>query len=358
MINLVYIGYKGTNIIGNEKTFIASITAFSSLGKNCFCLTDLYPSITSRDNDFEHKFKNFIINSAKQIMAKFNNVEFVCFNRKIINICKDIPNMKFVCNNNWDTLQLINNKAKMRELLKNDVPIVPELKNINTSCELVAQYDYGEGGNGTFFIKTKTDYESISKNHLEHISITPYIKNIPINITIILCKDKVISFPPSVQLIYKNKNFNYCGADFIYANNFSQSLLNKINSYTFKIANTLQKLGYIGICGIDYIIDKNEQIYFMEVNPRFQGSSFLISQELTKKYNTNLAELNYYAFYKPSKLLDKYQITIKHSFINNDLFNIFDTNTQQFLNNDYQCFYHYKVYNHSVLKNTNFEKLD
>ena len=54
-------------------------------------------------------------------------------------------------------------------------------------------------------------------------------------------------------------------------------------------------MGYRGVLGIDFILDKEGNIYFMELNPRFQASSFLISKYLEKYCNTNIAELHYLA---------------------------------------------------------------
>lgn len=53
-------------------------------------------------------------------------------------------------------------------------------------------------------------------------------------------------------------------------------------------------LGYKGICGIDFLLYDNE-VFFLEFNPRFQGASFLIDLALSN-YNLSLYQLNKQCF--------------------------------------------------------------
>ena len=113
---------------------------------------------------------------------------------------------------------------------------------------------------------------------------------------ILIGKYETIKLPISVQLIKQiNDRFKYVGADFIYASKLGDKAINKINDYANTVALELKQLGYQGIVGIDYIIDNNDNVYFMELNPRFQASSFIINKYLEKYCSTNLAELHYLA---------------------------------------------------------------
>jgi biotin carboxylase len=62
---------------------------------------------------------------------------------------------------------------------------------------------------------------------------------------------------------------------------------------SYKICEKIKTTGYRGIIGIDYLYKSNGDIIFMEINPRFQSSSFLINMYLEKYYNTNLVEYHY-----------------------------------------------------------------
>ncbi len=50
----------------------------------------------------------------------------------------------------------------------------------------------------------------------------------------------------------------YKGCDFIGFNQLSNEIINKANKYAKIIGEDLQKQGYLGICGIDFIIYDNE----------------------------------------------------------------------------------------------------
>ena len=74
-------------------------------------------------------------------------------------------------------------------------------------------------------------------------------------------------------------------------------------AYAIKIAKKLQSIGYRGIGGIDYLL-KDNCIYFMEVNPRFQASSEYLDKLLIDKGLPGIFELNYLAFYDETKFID------------------------------------------------------
>ena len=77
---------------------------------------------------------------------------------------------------------------------------------------------------------------------------------------------------------------------------FIFELHSKINNYSEIILTRLKSLGYRGIIGIDFIIKGND-VYFLELNPRYQASSFLIDAALTSQGYCDLTELNIAFFY-------------------------------------------------------------
>ena len=170
-----------------------------------------------------------------------------------------------------------------------------------------------------------------------------------------------VYLPSSVQLIeLKKDKFKYVGADFVYYQQLNSDLKNKVNEYNKIIVKKLKKLGYKGILGVDYIIDEDDNIYFMEINPRFQSSSFIISKNLEKYCSTSIAELHYYEItdkYIGNTYLDK----INCSFLN--CYNKYDYNFFshfKIIRNGYYKLnkqtYFRKIYNYSLLKYYNFEK--
>jgi len=63
-----------------------------------------------------------------------------------------------------------------------------------------------------------------------------------------------------------------------------------------KIGGICQSVGYRGVMGIDAIAH-NGNVYFMEVNPRFQNSSSVLNMGLRDNNLPSLQELNYRCFY-------------------------------------------------------------
>jgi hypothetical protein len=78
----------------------------------------------------------------------------------------------------------------------------------------------------------------------------------------------------------------------------SHSTCEKLKEYTSITGKWLAGEGYRGIFGCDYLVDKDENIYFLEINARKQGTTLefccTLEQSLPKGSPT-LTELEYYA---------------------------------------------------------------
>ena len=106
-------------------------------------------------------------------------------------------------------------------------------------------------------------------------------------------REKCLVFPVSKQVLYTNNNtMEYVGN--IYIDVFSE-LSQKVKLIAEKIGIKLQQMGYRGICGFDFIATNNK-ILLIEINPRFQGSSYVINDILYKHRLPSLFELNSICF--------------------------------------------------------------
>jgi len=77
-----------------------------------------------------------------------------------------------------------------------------------------------------------------------------------------------------------------------------QSLVKKLGKYTRDTGAWLAKQGYRGIFGCDYIITDKNEIYFLEINARKQGTTLEFCCTLEQNLPTNapnLPELEFYA---------------------------------------------------------------
>lgn len=219
---------------------------------------------------------------------------------KHLTICDDT-----ICVNSEFILNWLNNKSIAREWVRNIVKtpqtVVLSNEQIKLDClknlfwgyrRFVAQSLISSGGHKTFLIDSS-----------HHVKLKPdlyivspyYTPSVSVNLTSILYAQNDITFPPSLQIIEEDNNcLLYKGSDFVSANIIPQNIYSKLISVHKKIIKQLSFLGYKGICGIDYLV-YNDEVYFLEINPRFQGSSFLINKAL-EKYHLSLYQLNINAF--------------------------------------------------------------
>ena len=95
--------------------------------------------------------------------------------------------------------------------------------------------------------------------------------------------------------------------------------------YSNTIATQVRKMGYRGILGIDYILTENKDIKFMELNPRFQSSTFILNQYLREHYSIDMATLHYMAVENQNlPQIDTQQMEINKSFLNCNSLNTFE----------------------------------
>jgi formate-dependent phosphoribosylglycinamide formyltransferase (GAR transformylase) len=104
---------------------------------------------------------------------------------------------------------------------------------------------------------------------------------IPVNVGGVVWRDGVTLHPASVQIIgireCTARPFGYCGNDFGAASLLEDKVLEQMNESSLVVGRWLGTMGYLGAFGVDYLVVGGDAL-FMEVNPRFQGSSHLSSR--------------------------------------------------------------------------------
>lgn len=370
MSNVYYIGLNANNAICNESFFSGSITIYPTNEKGNKYYSNTLLKDTKSDSFFK-SYKKFIYEEALKIQKSNSLSKFMFFNEKVKELCSDMKNINFIKGNDSSLIKKLNDKFYVREFIKNDVPILDyyytkELdynfltQKFNCS-DFVIQTSSGSGGSTTILVSSESDLEGI-KDKAELYSVSQYQKHLPLNITLIIADDSTIYLPISVQLIKPtDRKFKYVGADFEFAKNLDLKIRKSILEYSSIISKKVKDIGYRGVLGIDYMLTSEGKVFFIEINPRFQSSSFFINLELEKKFNTNIAELNYLALtnYKiPNINLE----SINGSFVNANI-------NQQILNNNksnniYNGYfkdninsYYRKLYDYSIVNLDNFEKI-
>ncbi|TET28197.1 MAG: ATP-grasp domain-containing protein [Candidatus Heimdallarchaeota archaeon] len=201
----------------------------------------------------------------------------------------------------------INNIAKKAGF---EIPILDSANDYQELVEITKSFSFplvtrGDGGGGGAGIKLwknltelKDYFGSKDEEQEKTIWVQEYIEGIDASSTVNCLKNEVQILSVNRQLI-GDKNLR-APSEFAYSGNIvplNYDSYNKDSSLEEKHLETIrklfQKLQLMGSNGVDFIF-KNEKLFFMEVNPRFQGSIECV------QYATgyNLVQLHLDAFHK------------------------------------------------------------
>ncbi len=306
---------------------------FSNIFSDTICyFSDQNLLAARKTHIYGAEYHQFIIDQMHQILKNHPDAAFIFYNPKIAYQIPVELREKVECLNKKYILELLSDKIHTRFWLANYVPTLPsrllESSNLTfqgmkemicPSAHYVVQQNRNSGGFGTFYIEGENSVlRELRENTQEVFLVSPYQeKSVSVNVNAIISKQSEILFEPSLQIVLRNENqLLYHGADFTAAQQLSQELKNKLLDYSLKIVEKLRGLGYLGILGIDYLVTKDEA-YFLEINPRFQASSFLIDKVLNDHNAPSLAEMNIAAFGQPddlSRIFPAHKIDVPYSF--------------------------------------------
>lgn len=277
-------------------------------GNSAFCKN---APIRVNHNSYSVEASDFILNWQLEKIRHDPNCRFMAYNPNCVFGAPESVVKRTLCLNDESLMRKLDNKIELRKLIKNLVPLLPEAILKGRQCSLsylrrmfvgfdsfVIQEPVSSGGQGTYL------FDENSKTSIEkHISpegdylVTAYQEsNIPVNVHAVIFDDRIQLLPASVQIICaENHRLLYRGADYIAFAQIDTILKKQFLNGSEKICKLLQKKGYRGIIGVDAMIVGRE-VYYLELNNRFQGSSFLINKELHKQGLPSLQEMNLHAF--------------------------------------------------------------
>ncbi|MET3742491.1 radical SAM protein [Faecalicatena orotica] len=286
---------------------------FSDLFSDSICyFTDKNPQAIRMLHIYDPSYKQFIIKEMNRILKDHSDAAFIFYNPKIAyNIPAELRS-KVKCLNTKYLLELLSDKIYTRFWLAGHVPVLPSRllesqsltfqtleEKVCPSEHYVVQQNKNSGGFGTYYVSKENTVLSELKNKTKEVFIvSPYKeKSISVNVNVIIFKETEAIFEPSLQIVLHDEaQLLYHGADFIALQKMSPKRKAKIVEYSMKIVQKLRGLGFLGILGIDYLM--TEEVYFLEINPRFQASGFLIDKALKECNYPSLAEMNLASFFK------------------------------------------------------------
>lgn len=152
----------------------------------------------------------------------------------------------------------------------------------NAGGQIIIRPSRSSGGVGLFKVANGDELAELWPHHSDGlVSIAPFYENvIPVNIGGVVWDEGVTLHHPSIQLIgvpeLTQREFGYCGNDFANVRSLESATILQIEKSSRVVGLWLRGRGYRGAFGIDYLVRDGVPL-FTEVNPRFQGSTYLSS---------------------------------------------------------------------------------
>lgn len=302
----IWVGKRESDIL-TYNYFNVSITFWGSNTNNnhSFCTTERL-----KDNYANH-FTKYVLHLLQEYITHNVNIEIHFYNNSFAyKLVKLEPTLeKYIVNLNCQRIfDIVRHKTLSRVWLQNTVIVPPFTFLSKIEChycklqdkfpgfkKFIIQKSISGGGTGTYLICENNWKEVINILDEDDVFlVSPFFENnISLSCHLIIDNKKVIVFPISEQLLrYEKHRLSYCGNKFLDPNS---SLAINTKLFARTVGNRLMDINYKGICGLDFIYS-NHQLMLIEINPRYQGSSYLINAELNKLNLPSLFELNNIAF--------------------------------------------------------------
>lgn len=309
--SLYWIGIRESELWDTQGLFSGAVTIFGSDQNGCRAFE--YTQHVRHDyNQDSVEWENFVKYSAEKLLRQDPDCRFMLYAPSDITFYGHEVQKRAICQNPPSLLELLDNKFQTRQWLSDRIPILPykiqrgETLNYRSMCrdfpnykKFVVQAAYSCGGSGTWLVTEENCARLLSRLDYETLyAVSPYQANsVSPNIHLMIYAQEVLLFQPSIQLIEVSQDgFSYKGADFPMYKCLSSQLDGALRTYAREIGNILRKAGYRGVCGIDFLIS-DDTIYFMEINPRFQSSTFLLNRAIHKSgHNCSIQAMQLSAF--------------------------------------------------------------
>ncbi|MBD5468413.1 MAG: ATP-grasp domain-containing protein [Lachnospiraceae bacterium] len=306
MNKLYWVGPRESDIEELGSIFTGSVTIYgSNRGNNrSFCQSNAF---RINHNEPNVACDAFIQAELKKLIHMDESVNFLFYNASLVYDFDCEIAAHSICVNNRELLTQLNDKARCRRILQQVVTPTPfvtlsgkecvynNIRNYFKSEDFVIQDNFSSGGEGTFHIRESEPLDFIEQD--KRYLVSPYIKDgLSVNAHIIISSNNILFFPPSVQIISEiDRRLLYFGADYICYTSVDSQMQRKVKDTSISIGKYLQTQGYRGVMGIDFLL-KDENLYFMEINPRFQASSQLLNMAMKTTQQASLQELHILSF--------------------------------------------------------------
>jgi len=328
---LYWIGIRSSELQDAQGFFAGAITMFGPR-QDGYWSFERERQIRHDYNQDSAEWVDFVARSAREILQREPGSRFMLYAPEEVLDYGEVVSQRAVCQNSQALLGLLENKFQTRQWLSDYVPILPYkiqrgetlsyvsmLNDFPGVKRFVVQASFSCGGSGTWLV-TERNYTQI----LQQLDPeTPYAvsayqeHSVSPNIHLIIYDQEVLLLPPSIQIVEAGEEgFSYRGADFPLYRSLPSRFDTRLKLYAQRIGNILRRAGYRGVCGIDFLI-ADDVIYLMEINPRFQSSTFLLNRAIREAgYECSIQSLQMGSFETPqpsSRLIDLSFLDVPYS---------------------------------------------
>ncbi|OON96037.1 MAG: hypothetical protein ATN36_06745 [Epulopiscium sp. Nele67-Bin005] len=296
----IFVGKRESDIL-TYNIFNITITRWGSNDGNNYAFDNL-------EKYKDSTYVDWITEVLDKLTKNIEEFELHFYNQDIAHkVIKKQPKYKsYIKNLNLEsTIDQFNNKTECRKWLGDFTKVIPYQSLLKEECsysnlcrlfpefyQFIIQENYSGGGEGTYKLNKETE-QSVQANlePKEQYLVSPFYEvSNSYSTTLLVSKDNICILPVSIQnIIPHNNKFYFAGNTFA---NIPTNIKEKIYQLSKIIGDKIRTdKKYRGICGIDFI-ESNEEIFPIEINPRYLGSSYVINKALNDSNLPSLFELN------------------------------------------------------------------
>jgi len=252
------------------------------------------------NEDLDNNFKDELLNEFIEFLSDSNDVlNILCYRsiKKLQEIQKKFPDkLKIYAVPNqlkeyFD--DKVNFRGKIPSLNLKSIPgktISLDASRFNEfkkdlNLPFIVQFPHGSSGINTYTVTTEEDYSSLcNRCSGVKVNVLKFMQGYSLNVNGVVVKGnngiEVYSTYPSIQLVGLKECSNsptvFCGNDYTTSRDLDEIIIEKVKVVIEEVGRWMGQNGYRGIFGMDMIVE-NQEVYPVEINPRFQNSTGLLA---------------------------------------------------------------------------------
>lgn len=273
--------------------------------------------------------KNFLFRNSYHLLSHPETINYLkSFPEVNLLFFKNSANLEdFSSKNGWKIIapsaklaRNIDNKLFFKRILEyleiNSPPIIVEtLSSLEyddligiISHKFILQFAKSFGGNKTFLIESEEDFNYFKQKFAERrVKLTPFIKGKNFTLNGCITREAVLIsglFYQITGIPALTKNYlGACGNDWLYPV-LPDNVEERIFVISSRIGEYIRSLGYSGMFGLDFIIDENNEPFFMEINARLTTSVPMFTKLQLINGEIPLLALHIFEFLKTGYSID------------------------------------------------------